>query len=128
MDLPKAIKLSETFFYILTLHNDQISSVKHVLDPHYVVFTLLWCLDGGKGLGHNLLMQFSTFCRSKVEIFRPDFFDILTILDDQIFYVKHVLDPLYLFFTLFGCWRGGRVLLNDFVTTYLIDGLCSLPL
>ena len=43
------------------------------------------------------------------------FFDILTIHNDQISYVKHVLDPLYLhpFWVLEG-GEGG--LLNDFVT------------
>ena len=45
------------------------------------------------------------------------FFDILTIHNDQISYVKHVLDPLHVFFTLFGCWRGDGGLVNDFVTS-----------
>ena len=49
-------------------------------------------------------MQFSTLYRSKMEISKTDFFDTLTI---QISYVKHVLAPLYVFFTLFGCWGGG---------------------
>ena len=52
----------------VAIHNDQTSGVQHVLDPLlvlvldplYVVFTPFGCLDGGKGLGHNLLMQFST--------------------------------------------------------------------
>ena len=35
------------------------------------------------------------------------FLYILTIQNDQISYVKHFLAPLYLFFTLFGCWGGG---------------------
>ena len=48
------------------------------------------CLDGGKGLGHNLLMQFCGFASSRMVIFKPDFFDILTILKDQISHVKHV--------------------------------------
>ena len=61
------------------------------------------------------LMQFSTLGSSKMEIFKTDFFDILTIPNDQISYVKHVLDPLYLFFTPFGCWMGDWGLLNDFV-------------
>ena len=39
-------------------------------------------------------------------IFETDFFDTLTIQSDQISYVKHVLAPLYVFFTLFGCWGG----------------------
>ena len=37
----------------------------------------------------------------------PDFVDTLTIPNDQISYVKHVLAPLYVFFILFGCWGGG---------------------
>ena len=37
------------------------------------------------------------------------FFAILTIHTDITSYVKHVLDPLYVFFTLLGCWRGGEV-------------------
>ena len=45
------------FFDILTIHSDSISYVKHVLDPFYVFFTLFGCLEGGKGLGHNLPMQ-----------------------------------------------------------------------
>ena len=49
-------------------------------------------------------MQFSSLGSSKMEISETDFFDILTIQDDQISYVKHVLAPLYVFFTLFGCW------------------------
>ena len=42
-----------------------------------------------------------------MEISEADFFDNLTIQKDQIFYVKHVLAPLYVFFTLFGFWGGG---------------------
>ena len=34
------------------------------------------------------------------------FFDIVTTYNDEICYVKHVLDPLYVFFTPFGCGRG----------------------
>ena len=33
------------------------------------------------------------------------FFDIVTT--DETCYVKHVLAAFYVFFTLFGCWRGG---------------------
>ena len=61
-----------------------------------------------KGAGaHNLLMQFSGLGSSKMEIPEADFFDTLTIQNDQISYVKHVLAPLYVFFTLFGCLGGG---------------------
>ena len=56
---------------------------------------------------HNLLMQFSRFSSSKMEFSETDFFDTLTIQKDEISYVKHVLAPLYVFFTLFGCWGGG---------------------
>ena len=62
------------------------------------------------GLGHNLLMQFSSLGSSKMEISKTDFFDILTIQNDQISYVKHVLAPLYVFFTLFGVGGGGGAL------------------
>ena len=67
-------------------------------------------LGGGglpRGLGHNLLMQFSRLGSSKMEISETDFFDTLTIQNDQISYVKHVLAPLSVFFILFGCLGGG---------------------
>ena len=41
-----------------------------------------------------------------MEISKTDFFDTLIIQNDQISYVKHVLAPRYVFFTLFGCWGG----------------------
>ena len=52
------------------------------------------------------------------------FLDILTIHNDQIPFVMRVLDPLYVFFTLFGCYRGRGGLLNDFVTTSLLEVPC----
>ena len=52
-------------------------------------------------------MQFSSLGSSKMEISETDFFDMLTIQNDQLSYVKHVLAPSYVFFTLFGCWGGG---------------------
>ena len=67
-------------------------------------------LGGGglpRGLGHNLLMQFSSLGSSKVEPPETDFSDTLTIQNDQVSYGKHVLAPHYVFFTLFGFW-GGR--------------------
>ena len=71
----------------------------------------LGVLRGGgglcSGLGHNLLVQFSIAGSSEMEISEIEFLDIRTIYNDKISYVKHVLDPLCLFFTLFGCWRGG---------------------
>ena len=106
------MEISETgFFDTLTIQNDQISHVKHVLAPFYVFFTLFGCWGGGgglpRGLGRNLLMQFSRLNSSKMEISETDFFDTLTIQNDQISHVKHVLAPFYVFFTLFGCWGWG---------------------
>ena len=99
------------FFDTLTIQNDQISYVKHVLAPLHVFFTLFGCVWGGGGTkgsrAHNLLMQFSGLGSSKMEISETDFFDTLTIQNDQICYVKHVLAPLHVFFTLFGCVCGG---------------------
>ena len=94
----------KTFFYIVTTYNDGICYVKHVLAPFYVFFTLFGWVGGGlpRGLGHNLLMQFSRLSSSKMEISETDFFDTLTIQNDQISYVKHALAPLYVVFTLFG--------------------------
>ena len=53
------------------------NKIKHVLDPFCVFFTLFGCLGGGgvpRGLGHNLLMQFSNLGSSKVEISETIFF------------------------------------------------------
>ena len=86
---------------------------RYVLDPLYVLFTLFGCLDGGKGLDCNFPLD-----GSKMEIFKIEFFfDIMTIHSDQISYVYHVLDPLSVFSTPFGCWRGDGGLLKDFVTS-----------
>ena len=108
------MEISETdFFDTLTIQNDQISNVKHVLAPFHVFFTLFGCVcvggGGGlpRGLGHSLLMQFSSLGSSKMEISETDFFDTLTIQKDQISHVKHVLAPFYVFFTLFGFFFGG---------------------
>ena len=66
---------------------------------------------GGGGLprgpGHNLLMQFSGFGGSKMEISDTHPFETVTTQNDQISYVKHVLAPVYVFFTSFGCRGGG---------------------
>ena len=43
-------------------------------------------------------MQFTSLGNSKMEISKTDFFNILTIQNYQISYVKHVLAPLYVFF------------------------------
>ena len=95
----------------MTTYNDEICYVKHVLDPLCVFFTLFGCGGGGGTKGcraHNLLMQFSGLGSSKMEISETDFFHTLTIQNDQISYVKHVLAPLRVFLTQFGCvWGGG---------------------
>ena len=87
------MEISESdFFDTLTIQNDQISYVKHVLDPLHVFFTLFGCGAGGGGgtkgsRAHNLLMQFSGLGSSQMEISESDFFDTLTIQNDQISYV-----------------------------------------
>ena len=58
-----------------------------------------------------------------MEISKTDLFDIQTIQNHQISYVKHVLAPLYVFFTLFGCWGGGGGFQGGRGTTCL----CSFP-
>ena len=62
-------------------------------------FNGIWC-------EHKPLKQFSTLYKSKMENFAKHFFDIVTTYNDEICYVKHVLAPFYVFFTLFGCWGG----------------------
>ena len=52
-------------------------------------------------------MRFSSLGSTKMESSKTDFFDILSTQNDQISYVKRVLAPLYVFFTLFGCWVAG---------------------
>ena len=59
------------------------------------------------GVCANRSPQFSTLYRSKMENFAKGFFDIVTTHNDEICYVKHVLAPLYVFFTLFGCFFLG---------------------
>ena len=63
-------------------------------------FNGIWC-------EHKLLRQFSTLYKSKMKNFAKHFFDIVTTYNDEICYVKHVLAPFYVFFTLFGCGGGG---------------------
>ena len=79
--------------------------------PLFMCFAPYLGVGGGGGLprgqGHNLLMQFSSLGSSKMEISKTDLFDTLTIQNDQISDIKHVLAPLYVFFTLFGCRGGG---------------------
>ena len=52
-------------------------------------------------------MQFSGLGGSKMEIYETDFFHTLTIQNDQISYVKHVLAPPYVFSPYLGVWGGG---------------------
>ena len=59
------------------------------------------------GLVHNLLMQFFTVGSSKIEVFEPYVFDILTSQYDHPSYVKHVSGRVYMVFTLFGYWPHG---------------------
>ena len=57
---------------------------------------------------HNLLVQFFTPGRSKIEVFENCFFDIVPTRYDHPRYVKHVLGRVSMFFTLFGYYvRGG---------------------
>ena len=99
------------FFNILTIQNDQISYVKHVLAPLYLFFTLLGCFGvrGGSqgGRGTTCLCSFPASAAQKRLFPKLNFFNILTIQNDKISYVKHVLAPLYLFFTLLGCFGVG---------------------
>ena len=72
--------------------------------PSLCVFHPIWVFWGErgipKGLGHNLRMQSSSLGSSKMEISKTDFFDTMTIHNDQISDIKHVLAPLYVFFRL----------------------------
>ena len=54
-------------------------------------------------------MQFFTLDRSKIEVLKTCFFDIVTTQYDHPSYPKHVLGRIYMFFTLFGYWVGGGV-------------------
>ena len=76
----------------------------------YPIWVCAWEWGGvSRGLGHNLLPQFFNPGSSKMELAETDFFDTLTIQNDQIAYIKHGFALLYVFFTLFGCWvfKGG---------------------
>ena len=76
---------------------------------HYLVCVGRGGRGGGglqRGLGHNLLMRFSHLSSSKMEISEIDFFDIMTVQNDQISYVKHVLAPLCVFHIIL-VWGGG---------------------
>ena len=68
----------------MTTQNDHPNYVKHGLGRIYVFLTLFgYQVRGGGGgspreLVHNLLMQFFTPDNSKIEVFEPCFFDIVT--------------------------------------------------
>ena len=51
---------------------------------------------------YNLLMQLSGVYSSIVDIFKKTIFAIVTTKNDHTCYIKHVLCPFYVFFTLFG--------------------------
>ena len=65
----------------------------------------MWLLGGGGG-AQPVGVTFHPL-QVKMEISATIFFDVLTVQNDQISYVKHVLAPLYVFFTLFGLGGGG---------------------
>ena len=66
------------FFIFLIIYNDKICDVKHAVDPLHVFSTLFGCWRGGeaasKGMGHNVLIHFSTHRTSKMEIVETHFF------------------------------------------------------
>ena len=78
------IEVFETcFFDVVTTQNDHPRYVKHVLGC-ICVFSPYFGIGrtgGGspKGLVHNLLMPFFNLGSSKIEVFEPCFFDIVTI-------------------------------------------------
>ena len=89
--------------------------MQSMFSPSLCGFHPIWVGEGWggvggglpRGLGHNLIMQFSNLGSSKMVISESDFFDFLTIQNDKISYVKHVFAPLHVSFTLFGCVGGG---------------------
>ena len=58
------------------------------------------------GVCTNCLSSFPPSTGQKWKIFAKKNFDVLTTYNDEICYVKNLLDPLCVFFTLFG-WGGG---------------------
>ena len=76
--------------------------------PLFMCFSPYLGVGGTKGSrAHNLRTQFSGLGSSKMEIYETDFFDTLTIQNETNILWKHALEPVHVFFTLFGC-RGGR--------------------
>ena len=82
---------------------------KACFNPSLCGFHPIWVLGGGPQ-GARAQPAYAVFQPRQLEngtFQNCFFFYILTIQNDQISYVKHVLAPLYVFFTLFGCWGGG---------------------
>ena len=77
---------SKHFFDIVTTYNNMLC--KACFSPILCVFHTIWVWGGGgglpRGLGHNLLMQYSGLGNSKMEFSATDFFDTLTIQNDPI--------------------------------------------
>ena len=102
---PRQLKMEvfETdFFDTLTIQSDQISYIKHGLaffmcSSPYLVVGCSGGGGGGRGLpgdpGHNLLMQFPSLRSSKMELSETDFFDSLTIQNDQNILCKAWFSP-----------------------------------
>ena len=72
---------------------------------------------GERGWGTACLCTFPLSPTHKWKCSKLIFFDVLTIHTDQISHAKHVLDPPYEFFTLFGCWTVDGGLVNDLVSS-----------
>ena len=68
-------------------------------------------------------MQLFTLGKSKIEVFKNYFFDIVTKQNDHPTYVKHVFSSIYVFFTLFGYWVRGRGSSKGLVHTQLADAI-----
>ena len=58
------------------------------------------------GVCTNCLSNFPP-CKGQKWKLLQNFLDIVTTHNDEICYVKHVLDSRFVFFTLFGCRGGG---------------------
>ena len=108
------MEISETdFFDTLTIQNDQISYVKHVLAPLHVFFTLFVCVCGGGGgtrgsRAHNLLVQFPASAAQKWKFPKLIFFDTLTIQNDQTFLTEACFGPSScIFHPIWVCVGGG---------------------
>ena len=89
------------FFNTMITQNDHPRYVKHVLANIYVIFSLFCvCVAWGR-------FSARWTCRTPYD-FAKHFVDIVTTYNDEICYVKHVLDPLSVFFNPFwGVFLGG---------------------